>query len=233
VSDVVILMPFRSDEGRRHELMSFTRDWLRRRHPRWQLVLGESPDGPFNRGAAINDAARKAYQDWTVAVVHDSDNISDPATLERAVERAYEKQGCVFPFETYFYLDEYTSDRLMNEGNFFVSPIRQPWGMSREHCSGIQAISRVAYDQVGGFPELEGWGSEDWVMNIMLKAFTSGTEHLPGSALHLYHCKSDGSDPEMLARAANNRQILADVMALSVVPEQLREYLKAGGHPIP
>lgn len=226
----VVLVPYRGDDGgRRDELWLFTRMWLQRNHT-WGIFEGKSPDGPFNRGAAINDAARQAG-DWDVAVVSDSDNICDPDTLRQAVARAYETSGCVFPFGSYIYLDEYSSDRLMLQGNCFVSPIRQWWGVIPGHSSGIQAISRTAYDQVGGFPELEGWGYEDCVMGMLLKVFTNGVQHLSGSAFHLYH--EDGSDPQRKHHGEINRQILADVMALSVVPDQLRDYLRSGGHPIP
>lgn len=227
----VILIPYRSDGGRRDELAKFTNDWLWKHHPRWPRVLGYSPEGPFNRGAAINDAARMA-RDWDVAVVSDADNICDPATLQAAVEQAHETKGCVFPYDTYLYLDESSSDRLIAGDYWFVTPVRQAWGINLNHHSGIQAISRAAYDQVGGFPEMEGWGYEDSVMAEMLKAFTPGIKHLQGSAYHLYHGEGS-SNPERAVYGPVNQQILADVMALSVVPDQLREYLKAGGHPIP
>lgn len=229
---VVILVPYRSDDGgRRDELWSFTRMWLEKHHSAWEIYEGKGPDGPFNRGGAINEAAQQAG-DWEVAVVSDGDNICDPETLQRAVERAYETGGCVFPFETYLYLNEYTSDRLVTEGNCFVSPIKQWWGVIQKHHSGIQALSRTAYDQVGGFPELEGWGYEDSIMSTMLNVFTSGTEHLQGSAFHLYHGDSS-NDPLRKHYGDVNRKILADVLALSVVPDQLREFLQVGGHPIP
>jgi hypothetical protein len=223
---VVILVPYRSDGGRRDDLWFFTRMWLGNHHT-WEIFEGESPEGPFNRGAAINDAARKAG-DWDVAVVHDADNISDPDTLERAVRRAHETKGCVFPFSTYVYLDEYSTDRLMAEDNWFVCPDRVRWGLISEHFSGIQAIARTAYDQVGGFPELDGWGHEDGIMATLLRAFTNGIDHLEGGAYHLYHGGHKDSQRKIYGEI--NRQVLADVMALSVVPDQLRAYLRAGGH---
>jgi hypothetical protein len=227
---VVVLVPYRGDGGRREDLWFFTKVWLDRNHPNWEIFQGESPEGSFNRGAAINDAARKAG-DWDVAIVHDADNISDPDTLELAVQRAHETGGCVFPFSTYLYLDEFSTDRLIDQDNWFVAPLRERWAVISEHCSGIQVLSRTAYDKVGGFPELEGWGHEDCVMGQLLKAFAGGTEHLWGAAYHLWH--GDGSDPERAKYGDINRQVLADVLALSVVPDQLKEYLRTGGHPIP
>jgi hypothetical protein len=227
---VVLLVPYRSDHGRRDELWKFTRSWLEEHHGGWEIFEGVSPRGPFNRGAAINDAARKAG-DWDVAVVSDADNLADAINVHWAVGRAYQTGGCVFPFDTYLYLDEPSTHRLMTGGSWFFAPIQQPWGVIRKHGSGIQALSRHAYDLVGGFPELEGWGHEDVMMNVLVETFTPGIGHLPGAAYHLYH--GDGSDPYRREQSDANRQILADVMALSPLPEQLREYLQAGGHPIP
>lgn len=226
----VVLVPRRLDHGRRDELWAWVRNWLTEHHPDYPICEGASPDGPFNRGAAINDAARKAG-DWDVAIVSDADNIADPQTLERAVERAYLNGGCVFPFETYVYLDEFSSDRLMNENNWFVAPLPPRWAITREHRSGIQCLSRTAYEQVGGFIELAGWGYEDCVTAWMLNIFTNGIEHLGGGAYHLWHPRL--GDPETSSESVANRKVLADVMALSAVPDQLREYLRSGGHPIP
>jgi hypothetical protein len=227
---VVILVPYRSDGGgRRDQLWAFVKAWLEEHHPDWPIVVGESPEGPFNRGAAVNDAARRAG-DWDAAIIHDADNIADPVMLRQAVKRTHETRGCVFPFATYLYLDEYSTNRLLAEGNCFLCPIEHWWGVIPKHHSGIQAISRTAYDQVGGLPELEGWGYEDSIMSAMLKAFTNGIEHLQGGAYHLYH--GDSTDPERKIYGSINRQVLADVMALSMLPDQLREYLRAGGHPI-
>jgi hypothetical protein len=226
-------VPYRGDGGRRDQLWGFTRSWLELNHPDWEIIEGNSPNGPFNRGAAVNEAARQAG-DWDVAVIHDADNIADPEVLVQAVERAHRGERCVFPFETYLYLNEYSTNRLIEDGSWFVTPIEQRWGVMREHehYSGVQAISRVAYDLVGGFPELEGWGSEDVIMGVMLKVFTNGVEYLQGSALHLYH--GEGHEgPERQKYGEINREIQADVMGLSVMPEQLREYLRAHGHPIP
>lgn len=228
----VILVPYRSDNGgRRDELWDYTRRWLTKYHETWPIVVGESPEGPFSRGAAINDAARKA-EDWDVALVSDADNICDPRRVREAMYRAHQFGGCVFPHSSYLYLDEGSTNNLVMRDSWFVAPISQRWGIISKHCSGVQALSRVAYDKVGGFPELQGWGHEDMVMATMLRAFTQHYEHLDGVAYHLFH--GDGhTDPERQKYGEINRQILSDVMALEVLPGQLREYLQAGGHPIP
>jgi hypothetical protein len=235
---VVILVPYRGDNGgRRDRLWGFTQEWLKDHHCLWPIYFGHSPEGPFNRGAAINDAARKAGE-WDVAVVHDADNIADPLMLCKAVERAHEIKGCVYPYETYIYLDEFSTNRLIEHDNWFLAPEhRTPnggylWTVCNKHTSGIQAISREAYDKIGGFVELTGWGHEDWVTAILLETFvTASLEHMDGAAYHLYHDHYTwvGTNKRVYGNA--NKKISDKITRMKGNPARIREYL--GGHPIP
>src|SRR4051812_19986506 len=117
---VSLLVPFRSDSGRRDRLWEFVSAWLGTYHPDWEVLMGFSPKGPFNRGAAINRSAAASGAD--VFVIHDADNICDPATLRSAALTAHSRGGCVWPFSTYIYCDQPTSDRLIDTGNMFVAP---------------------------------------------------------------------------------------------------------------
>lgn len=235
---IVFLVPYRSDiGGRRDDLWSFVSTWLEKHHWDWDVYTGASPPGPFNRGAAINNAARKAG-DWDVAIVHDIDNISDPTTLRKAVKRSYESGRCVFPFSTYLYLDQYSSDRLMSEDNWFVAPERRsdgsfPYMIIERHRSGVQVISRSAWDKIGGYVELTGWGYEDSATEILLKVFVGPVEHLEGTAYHLYHESLTSSADGKNMWGPINRNILGDIMSLQMLPDQLRAYLQEGGHKIP
>ena len=242
----VFLMPWRGGDPWREQLFSFVRGYLRE-HFFWEDVfLGESPGGPFNRGAAINDAARKAG-DWDVAVVLDADTIFDPWLLKVAIcntENPF--RGCIFPFSTYMYLDDYSTKRLIEkqyargeEQWAFLAPeyIQDDIGdgfrrtVRWHHASGVQVVHRKAYEAVGGFVELQGWGAEDEIMRVLFETFTPGVKWQSGGAYHLWHpaARNDPNDED----ANQNHQILADVLALSVVPDQLKEYLQYGGHPIP
>ncbi|OBY33478.1 galactosyltransferase-related protein [Mycolicibacter kumamotonensis] len=229
---VVILVPRRGDGGRRDELWCFVEGWLRRHHRDWMIYEGDSEPGTFNRGAARNNAARSAGE-WDVAVFHDADNISDPQMLEAAVRRAHETGGCVFPYSAYMYLDQFSSDRLMQEGNFFVAPQTEDWAVMHDHASGVMALSRKAYDQVGGFAELRGWGYEDDVMAVMLRTFTAGIEYMQGSAMHLWHPRGLTVDPTCEIYAAINAEVRDKVRALQGKPDELRKYMASGGHLVP
>ena len=226
---VVFLVPYRSDNGgRRDELYAFTRGWLEVHHPNIPIVLGESPEGPFNRGRAINDAARKADDDefWDVAIVHDADNICDPSALERAIIQAHATNGVVFPFSDYLYLDRFSSDRLMNASVFFVAPEQRIGGFTgvvHEHTSGIQVFSRGAWDKIGGYVELSGWGFEDNCTGILIKTFVGPIQHLEGGAYHLHHESVTSPIDNKRSVAAINKHFMDRLTEMEGNPARILE----------
>lgn len=246
--NAVFAIPYRESDERRAELCLFVRQWLHQHHPDWAIAMGVSPDGPFNRGAAINDAARRAerwqenqatqWPAWDVLIVHDADNICDPATLRAAVDLAHATGEVYYPFETYTYLDEFTSNGLMRQGNWFVAPERHPQRgfqttVRHKHYSGIQVIPRRTYEAVGGYIELTGWGAEDAIMNTVFETFGRGVEWLCGGAYHLWH-PANRNDPRDANNVRNHRiwQRVQDT-ARHGNAAQLRRYLATVGYQIP
>jgi len=238
MAKVKVLVPYRGDSGRRDRLWRFVGSWLNKAHSGWPIVVGSSPEGPFNRGAAVNDAARKAG-DWDIAIIHDGDTLINPWMLRRAVQEIDRDHfSVVYPFETYTYLDEWSTNSIIT-GHGYTST-KEWWFLSPEddgqnfrttvrhhHVSGAVVVSREAWEAVGGFIELEGWGAEDQIMHHLFKTFTRRDPFWAfGGAYHLWHPSNRGG-------AVTNHRILSEVMALTAVPDQLRQYLKEGGHPIP
>jgi hypothetical protein len=238
MAKVKVLVPYRSDGGRRDELWGFVESWLGNAHPGWPVVMGHSPLGPFNRGAAINVASEHAG-DWEIAIIHDADTLTSPWQLRRAVQHIDRGHfSVVYPFETYTYLDKWSTQTLL-DGHGYVST-KEHWFLSPEddgqnfrttvrhhHVSGAVVVSRAAWEAVGGFIELEGWGAEDQIMHHLFKTFADKEPFWSyGGAYHLWHPANRGG-------AVTNHRILSDVMALTAVPDQLRQYLRDGGHPIP
>jgi hypothetical protein len=243
----VILIPWRSDGGgRRDQLWDFTRDWLLDHHPDYTIITNDSGDGAFNRGRAINNAA--AEVDWDVAIVHDADNIADPNQVRQAVARAHETGKTIFPYETYMYLDEHSTNRLMSGDSTFLAPsprtdlVSRPWArhspfeytVRRFHYSGIQVIPRQGWEQVGGFIEMDGWGGEDAVMKELFETFTAGIEWQNGAALHLWHepawLKADRASRRMTRRNCNR---MARIQRQKQNQRSLRNLMRKYGHTIP
>lgn len=184
---VVFIVPRRSDGGRRDQLWAWTSRWLEQHHT-YPIIEGDSPesDGPFNRGRAINRAANSTP--WDVAIIHDGDNISRPETLHQAVEDAHTTGQTVYPFTYYHYLDEHSSELLMTTGEVWPAPDpTRATPTLLKHFSGVQVIPRTAWEKIGGFPELSGWGAEDTILSTLLDVFAGGQKWLPGATLHLWH----------------------------------------------
>lgn len=233
---VVILVPRRADNGRRDDLWLFTKTWLTQNHPEWPIIEGASPEGPFNRGAAINDAARIAG-DWDVAVITDGDNICSPAKLVEAVQIAADTGNMIFPGDTYCYLDEESSDQIMSAGGpgwwprpqIYRSPNRAdqtgytPY-LIHKHVSGIQAIRRDSWDLAGGFAELTGWGSEDSIFWTTVEAAGIPINYLTGPIFHLFH-EHAAADITPQLRSANRRALSQVQRVARTNPRNVRQQI--------
>lgn len=261
---VAVIVPRRGDGGRRDELWKFICGWLKTHH-RWDVITGDSPTGPFNRGAAINDAASYAISkeysedegaEVDVLVIYDGDNFTDPAKLEEAVRLAHETGKVWFPGDCYMYLDENSSNELLEtpcwsmdecvhffprpsmfKENFSPAQLRQEPGYNvsirNRHVSGIMAVPVSAWRAAGGFVELEGWGREDSIFWMLLEA-TSGTpQYLEGTILHLFH-EHAASDTTREIKRANTAAYNEFKAALaSPSPRALRRVAERYGHTIP
>lgn len=238
MADTVILIPWRGDDGgRRDKLHAHVQKWLIHLHPDWPIFYGDSPGGAFNRGAAINDAAHKADEvgPWDVAVIHDADTIADAGMLKKAVERVKETGGTCYPYSSYIYLDRASSERLMAGTSWLVAPEYLGDGYRRtvryHHVSGVQVMHRDAYDAIGGYIELPGWGAEDEVVNVMLNTYSVAPEWLEGGAWHLWHPHTRNDPSDELQEA--NQVTLAEVAVLAGRPMEMRDFLAKGGHTVP
>jgi hypothetical protein len=99
------------------------------------------------------------------------------------------------------------------------------------HYSGIQAVSRLAYEQAGGYVEIEGWAYEDSVQDIIWRHFTNGLEWLHGAAYHLWH---PGPDRQRNAEGHELYETLHTAEAThGCTPEIVRAYLARAGHLVP
>jgi Glycosyl transferase family 2 len=240
----VVLIPWRSDNGgRRDQLWDFTRNWLDDNHPDFTIITHDSGEGPFNRGRAINNAA--AREDWDVAIVHDADNIADPEQVKLATERADRTGMTVFPFQAYMYLDEHSTTRLMSGEQMFLCPypredLKLPWVKPYEHTlrhrhySGVQVIPRLAWEQVGGFIEMDGWGAEDASMKVLFDTFSAGVDWQQGTALHLWHEPAWRSNDRKARRLSHANHVrLRRIKRRRGNPRSLRELMREYGHIVP
>ena len=109
---VAVLVPRRGDGAWRDRLWEFCRAWWLERHPDWPIYEGVSPDGPFQRSAACNDAARQAGA-WDVGIVLDTDVILNPEAVNEAVALAAETGRMVLPHNERVDLSRWGTQRVL------------------------------------------------------------------------------------------------------------------------
>ncbi|KAA0101257.1 hypothetical protein CIW49_07185 [Mycolicibacterium sp. P1-18] len=186
----MILVPYRPDGGRRDQLWTFTHAWLEARHPDYAIYVGASPEGLFNRSAAINAAAVEAG-DWDVAVVCDSDTVVPAAQLEEAVATAHRTGLLTSALSKVVELSRESTDLLLSGVDADVTRLKKDRTRTKDDMtqSSVLAVPRSLWDAVGGFDEeFCGWGCEDNAFWLAATVFGGGDPiRVQGSAFHLWH----------------------------------------------
>lgn len=192
-SPVPVLVPYRSDGGHRDELWDWTLSnfWG---HLAFRVVAGRSPDGPFNRSAAVNDAATKAATawkgNWEVAVIADSDAWVPAQNLDAAIRKAREAGKLVAAFDHVIELDRDTTQWMMHygpQGLDHTKTERVRTG-DMETQSLVLVVPRPLWEAVGGFDErFQSWGAEDNAFWKACEVVGGKPERIPGPAYHLWH----------------------------------------------
>jgi hypothetical protein len=204
MSKRVILVPRRADNGHRDGLWKYCKDF-------WgnlglEIVEGDHLEGPFNRSAAVNAAAKNAGE-WDTALVIDSDILVDPHNVHHAISLAETTGRQVFPFRDYHALNNKGAELVMagNKGNW-KPYIRASYRDNRSACF---VIPRTTWDQVGGFDErFIGWGFEDVAFAFACNQAAGNYLRLAGDLWHLWHpisAENNHNSPRYLA----NRDLCA------------------------
>lgn len=207
---VVILVARRAGVEDRDRLWEFTRSWWENDHPDWPIIEGHHNEGPFNRSAAINLAARQAGQ-WDVAVVIDADVLVDPHLVRSTVDVAAGTNTLAIASPERWMLSQEGTAKILDgfTGNW-DGFVRQRYGTrddkSGAQCSCCIAVSRSLWDSVGGFDELHvGYGWED-------VSFRNACESISGKATiwlaphpiwHLHHKPSPEDRERGALKTAN------------------------------
>jgi hypothetical protein len=204
VTRAVFLVPRRDGFRDRDELWRFCRAYWTRVAPEIELFEGHHDEGLFNRSAAINRAAAAAGS-WDVGVVLDSDVLADPELVREAIVHAAATGRMVVAFDVRHDLSRAGTARVVDG----FSGSWSKW-IERDHYdqhSGIVAIPRALFDQVGGFDEaFEGWGYEDTAFAIAAEAAAGPRVNLPGDCWHLHHARAPEARAYSPSWSANRRR---------------------------
>lgn len=201
---ISLLVPFRSDSGRRAETWEWLARYWEAELPGAHLIIGTNDQTPFCKTAAVNQAAGKAKGDVLVILDADcyvhGDVIVDAATQIREARETGRKLWFI-PYRYFYRLSDIDSRIILGTSpttppRFFASPpVRDIadatyTNVNRGHWYGalIQIMPREAFDLVKGMDErFAGWGGED--VSFMHLVDTLYTKHrtTANGVIHLWH----------------------------------------------
>lgn len=185
---VVILVPWRAGDPHRQKLWDFTKVWWQRDYPDWPIYEAPGPSGPFNRSAAINEAAEGAG-DWDVAIVIDADIIANSDAVHNGVSIAAATGQMVVTHDERVMLSKAGTQKVISgyRGSWRTPSMHEHVWRDSVSCSVV--VSRSLWDSVGGFDELFcGWGFEDTAFQIACEAITGKPViKITSELFHLWH----------------------------------------------
>lgn len=186
----VFIVPRRSDPSAadRDQLWTFCKKWWTDAFPDWEIYEHPGPDGPFNRGAAINSAVKNA-KDWDVLVIIDGDVVADPQQVESAVKIAASTGQMTFAFTDYVALNQAMTRQVLhgNKGDWS----RGARLKMSSHVSSIVVVPRNMWSRVHGFDaRCNGWGYDDVIFTDACRTLGGGVNRVPGTVYHLHHAPS-------------------------------------------
>ena len=223
---VVILLPWRTDDGWRQKLWDHCRAIWEREFPDWPIHVGVSDDGPFQRSQAVNRAA-EAAGDWDVALVIDGDTISEPEAVRRAVAYALATGGLGIAHRSRVMLTKHATQQLLSGKSVPTrgNNVSRVWHGS-DSISCAVAVARGTWDRVEGFDErFVGWGGEDTAFYLACETLTGVPARAePAECIHLWHQsqpEASRASPTYVRNQALKRQYeqahLDDVEMLIVI----------------
>ena len=179
--DVPILVPWRTDNGSRADVWSTIQEHVWRES---RVVVGSSPEGSFNRSAAINNAAELAG-DWDVAVIADADSFVPPAQLSAAIQFARDSGNLVYPYTLWLSIDPHEVDNFWATG---VLPDSKTRIVHLGTVSSVLVVPRKVWDKVNGFDEnFTGWGYEDMAFDQAVRVLTGEPRRMADRVFHIEH----------------------------------------------
>lgn len=220
MTDIVVLVPRRSDGGRRDQLW----DWIRDTYwSGWRVIEGYDNAPVFNRSRAINNAAADE-EPWDVAVIADADSFVAAEQLDAAITGCYADGRLWLAYDRFHYLGRIMSDRIMDgyRGNWYPGV---EWTLHGT-CSSMVVVRRDVWEQTGGFDEgFESWGMEDVAFSHAAQTFGGGLARADGPVWHLWHPPSIEREAHpwesKIERAERYHAAAYDRTAMTTLLEQL------------
>lgn len=157
------------------------RDRWRTTHPRWEIVVGDCPDGPWRKGVAVRDAASRASGE--VFVVADADVWTDGIT--NAVQCVCDGAGWAIPHHHVRRLTAEATRRVLAGGDLHGELARKPYpGFAG---GGMFALPAGTLQDVPMDSRFAGWGQEDEATALALTLLAGKPWRGTADMWHLWH----------------------------------------------
>lgn len=181
---VSVVVPWRADGGHRDRAWTWVQARWTELHPTWQIVVGEPPDGPWCKAAAVADALTKA--DGSILVVADADVWCD--ATRAAVEAVHRSVQWAIPHGKVYRLTEDATNGVL-AGEARPAPAA---GLDRTPYVGVEGgglvvLHRDTYRQTPLDRRFVGWGQEDESWGLALRTVVGPPWRGVAPLWHLWH----------------------------------------------
>lgn len=196
----VILVPRRAGIAERDRAWAWCRARWERLFPDWRVYEGHHDEGPFNRSAAINRAAKAADTDgaWDFAIVIDADIFIARRHVAKAVATAAATGKVTWAHRRWRGLSEDWTRRTLDDRTDFGPELESTdMDILVERTNPISwscciVIPRPVWDDLGGFDErFKGWGFEDMAFQSIVVGLYGHERVDEGDVYHLWHPRSE------------------------------------------
>lgn len=200
---ISLLVPFRSDNGRRAETWQWLNEYWRHELPGAQIIIGTDDHPAFCKTAAINRAADKARGD--IFVILDADCLVAGDVIEYCATeiRNARKRGnrlWFMPYRRFYRLTDTASREILssdpaNPPRFYAAGppnyrLMDSKSIDQAHWFGalIQIMPREAFEMVNGMDtRFHGWGGEDVAFMHAVDTLYCQHKTSPNGVIHLWH----------------------------------------------
>ena len=202
-SGISLLVPFRTDHGRREQTWNWLKRYWAYELPGAEIVIGTDDHPAFSKTSAVNRAAAKATGDIFVILDADcyiaGDVILDCAKRIRA-ERDKGNHLWYMPYRYFYRLTDIASRVVINSDpalppRFFAAPpnvaaTQNQIGSVNGYWFGalIQLMPREAFTATGGMDtRFHGWGGEDVAFMHAVDTLYGKHKTSDNGIIHLWH----------------------------------------------
>lgn len=220
---VSVLVPYRPDGAERDRNWRYIQAAYTAFHPDWEIVVGRSPDGPFNRSAGILDAASRA--NGTVFVVADADVWVD------CTDAVAECETWALPHCMLHRLSEASTRKVLAGADWRGLELstdnhqdRRPYRV--KPCGACVVITRDVLYDVPPDIRFAGWGGEDQAWSFALHLLVGRPWYGFGDLVHLYHPPQERLNRKVGTH--EGQRLLNRYRSARVDPDRMRALIAEG-----